>query len=147
MISMLTIKIRSKSSAQQPSGWHLYENTFKIEQQTSRVRKKKVRNSSMNAKVRKERGEGGTSGTRAVCAEDHCRADIHAATHGGSHITAAGLFPEGTAAHEEPMLEQVLLRGAAACGETTLEQGRSVRKKEQQRNCYKLTRTPLPMCC
>lgn len=85
MISMLTIKVLSKSAAQQPSGWHLYENVFKVKQQTSRVRKKKWE--IVTWMIRKEWGQGSTSGTGVVCGEDHCRADIDTATHGRHHST------------------------------------------------------------
>ncbi|KAM6191798.1 LOW QUALITY PROTEIN: MORN repeat-containing protein 1 [Sarcoramphus papa] len=42
-------------------------------------------------------------------------------------------FPEGTAAHGKPTQEQVLLTGTVACGGAMLEQGKNVRRKEQQR--------------
>ncbi|KAM6371429.1 MORN repeat-containing protein 1 [Pluvialis apricaria] len=43
------------------------------------------------------------------------------------------IFPEETAAHGKPTQEQVLLTGAGACGGPTPEQGKNVRRKEQQR--------------
>ena len=64
----------------------------------------------------------------AIRGEDHIWSRYPHRSLGRSPHQSSWVFPEGIAAHEEP----------------TQEQGKSVRRKEQKKNCYKLTVTPHP---
>ena len=83
----------------------------------------------------------------AACGEDHARADIHTAASGGPHAAAGGYALKEAAAHGEHMQKQVFWQELQSVGDphwsslflkdcslcSTLEQGKSVRRKEQQR--------------
>ena len=119
-------------------------------QQTVRERSEKKCES--NSPTDTEVGEGGGGGG-APCTggsvflqpmEDNAAADIHAAELGRPHAGAGGDVLKEAAAHGEPTLEQVLLRGTVACGEDPmqeqvysegpmLDEGRNVRRKNHQR--------------
>jgi len=116
------------------------QNTAQAEEER---KNQSVRNSPADTEVRGEGGRGGAPGSGAElplqllegghgdadCSpaahgEDHAGADIHTAACGGHHTRAGGCALKEAAAHGEPALEQV-------CPER-LEQGKSVRGKEQQ---------------
>lgn len=107
-----------------------------------------MRNSPADTKTRGRRGKGGAPGVGTdiplqplrrtmvkqvvllQLMEDHGGAGIHTVDHGGPQAAASGCF----------------LKEDATCKEAILEQGKSVKRKEQQRVLTSgLTTTPLPI--
>ena len=108
-----------------------------------------MRNSPVNTTV-SEGGGGGAPGARveiplqpmetpqwsryfpAAPREDHAGTGIHNAELWRTPCQSSWIFPEGPVAHEEPRLEQIFTDGLQPTKGLMLEEGKGVRKKEQQ---------------
>ena len=96
-----------------------------------------MKNSPADTKVRQERGGRGAPGTGAEIplkpVEDHAGADSHTAAHGGHHAGGGGYFLTELQPVESPHWSKIILKDFSLWRGPTLEQGKSVRRKQRQR--------------
>ena len=91
-----------------------------------------MRNNPTNARVREE---GGAPGRYSLAARgrDHSGANMHTAARGGLHVRADGYSLKEAAACAGLCRSRFILKDCSLWEGRTLEQGKSVRRKEQQR--------------
>lgn len=112
-----------------------------------RERREKVRNSSVNTKVRRKRG-GGTPGTerdhtREIIYTAVHRGDIQPAVYGGLHTITGMCALKQAAAHGGPVLEHIYSEECSLREGLTLEKGKKNEEEgAAQRTCYGPTVTP-----